>query len=235
METVSINKITKNNFEVEESYKALRSNIIFSGSDIKVVGLTSCQPDEGKSSVSLNLAVSMAELGKRVVFIDGDLRKSVLLGRYRINKPIKGLTHYLSGLNTMEDIIYNANVDNLHLIFSGQIAPNPSELLDSNGFSRLISQLREEYDYVIIDTPPLGAVIDAAIVAKNCDGMVLVIEANSISYKFAQKVKAQLEKTDTKILGVVLNKVDMSDSGYYGKYYRRYYGRIYGDSKAQNL
>lgn len=235
METVSINKITKNNFEVEESYKALRSNIIFSGSDIKVVGLTSCQPDEGKSSVSLNLAVSMAELGKRVVFIDGDLRKSVLLGRYRINKPIKGLTHYLSGLNTIEDIIYNANVDNMHLIFSGQIAPNPSELLDSNGFSRLISKLREEYDYVIIDTPPLGAVIDAAIVAKNCDGMVLVIEANSISYKFAQKVKAQLEKTDTKILGVVLNKVDMSDSGYYGKYYRRYYGRIYGDSKAQNL
>ncbi len=235
METVSINKITKNNFEVEESYKALRSNIIFSGSDIKVVGLTSCQPDEGKSSVSLNLAVSMAELGKRVVFIDGDLRKSVLLGRYRINKPIKGLTHYLSGLNTIEDIIYNANVDNMHLIFSGQIAPNPSELLDSNGFSRLISKLREEYDYVIIDTPPLGAVIDAAIVAKNCDGMVLVIEANSISYKFAQKVKAQLEKTDTKILGVVLNKVDMSDSGYYGKYYGRYYGRIYGDSKAQNL
>lgn len=235
METVSINKITKNNFQVEESFKALRSNIIFSGSDIKVVGLTSCQPDEGKSSVSLNLAVSMAELGKRVIFIDGDLRKSVLLGRYRINKPIKGLTHYLSGLNTIEDIIYNANVDNMHLIFSGQIAPNPSELLDSNGFSRLISKLREEYDYVIIDTPPLGAVIDAAIVAKNCDGMVLVIEANSISYKFAQKVKAQLEKTDTKILGVVLNKVDMSDSGYYGKYYRRYYGRIYGDSKAQNL
>lgn len=224
METVSINKITKKNFQVEESFKALRSNIIFSGSDIKVVGLTSCQPNEGKSSVSLNLAVTMAELGKRVIFIDGDLRKSVLLGRYRINKPIKGLTHYLSGLNTMDEIIYSANVDNLHLIFSGQVPPNPSELLDSYSFTRLISRLREEYDYVIIDTPPLGAVIDAAIIAKNCDGMALVIEANSISYKFAQKVKAQLEKTETKILGVILNKVDMTASGYYGKYYGKYYG-----------
>lgn len=224
METVSINKITKKNFQVEESFKALRSNIIFSGSDIKVVGLTSCLPNEGKSSVSLNLAVTMAELGKRVIFIDGDLRKSVLLGRYRINKPIKGLTHYLSGLNTMDEIIYSANVDNLHLIFSGQVPPNPSELLDSYSFTRLISRLREEYDYVIIDTPPLGAVIDAAIIAKNCDGMALVIEANSISYKFAQKVKAQLEKTETKILGVILNKVDMTESGYYGKYYGKYYG-----------
>ena len=224
METVSINKITKKNFQVEESFKALRSNVIFSGSDIKVVGLTSCQPNEGKSSVSLNLAVTMAELGKRVIFIDGDLRKSVLLGRYRINKPIKGLTHYLSGLNTMDEIIYSANVDNLHLIFSGQVPPNPSELLDSYSFTRLISRLREEYDYVIIDTPPLGAVIDAAIIAKNCDGMALVIEANSISYKFAQKVKAQLEKTETKILGVILNKVDMTESGYYGKYYGKYYG-----------
>lgn len=224
METVSINKITKKNFQVEESYKALRSNIIFSGTDIKVIGITSCQPDEGKSSISLNLAVSMAELGKRVIFLDGDLRKSVLLGRYRINKPIKGLTHYLSGLNSIEDIIYSANVDNLHLIFSGQIPPNPSELLDSKGFSVLISYLRENYDYIFIDTPPLGAVIDAAIIAKNCDGMALVIEANAINYKFAQKVQAQLEKTSTKILGVILNNVDMSEKGYYGEYYGKYYG-----------
>ena len=224
METVSINKITRKNFQLEEAYKTLRSNIQFSGSDVKVIGFTSSQPDEGKSSVSLNLAVSMAELGKKVMFIDGDLRKSVLLGRYRINKPIKGLTHYLSGLNSLNQIIYSANVDNLHLLFSGQIPPNPSELLNSRVFSELISDLRKEYDYIIIDTPPLGAVIDAAIIAQNCDGMILVVESNSISYKFAQKVKEQLDKSETKILGVVLNKVDMSDTGYYGKYYGKYYG-----------
>lgn len=224
METVSINKITKKNFQLEEAYKTLRSNIQFSGSDIKVIGFTSSQPDEGKSSVSLNLAVSLAELGKKVMFIDGDLRKSVLLGRYRINKPIKGLTHYLSGLNSLNQVIYSANMDNLHLIFSGQIPPNPSELLNGDIFSDLITDLRKEYDYIIIDTPPLGAVIDAAIIAQKCDGMILVIESNTISYKFAQKVKEQLDKTETKILGAVLNKVDMSDSGYYGKYYGKYYG-----------
>lgn len=224
METVSINKITRKNFQLEEAYKTLRSNIQFSGSDVKVIGFTSSQPDEGKSSVSLNLAVSMAELGKKVMFIDGDLRKSVLLGRYRINKPIKGLTHYLSGLNGLNQIIYSANLDNLHLIFSGQIPPNPSELLNSRVFSELISDLRKEYDYIIIDTPPLGAVIDAAIIAQNCDGMILVVESKMISYKFAQKVKEQLDRSDTKILGVVLNKVDMSDTGYYGKYYGKYYG-----------
>lgn len=224
METVSINKITKKNFQLEEAYKTLRSNIQFSGSDIKVIGFTSSQPDEGKSSVSLNLAVSMAELGKKVMFIDGDLRKSVLLGRYRINKPIKGLTHYLSGLNSLNQVIYSANVDNLHLIFSGQIPPNPSELLNDKIFSDLVSDLKKEYDYIIIDTPPLGAVIDAAIVAQNCDGMVLVMESNAISYKFAQKIKEQLDKTETKILGVVLNKVDMSNTGYYNKYYGKYYG-----------
>lgn len=224
METVSINKITKKNFQLEEAYKTLRSNIQFSGSDIKVIGFTSSQPDEGKSSLSLNLAVSLAELGKKVMFIDGDLRKSVLLGRYRINKPIKGLTHYLSGLNSLNQVIYSANMDNLHLIFSGQIPPNPSELLNGDIFSDLITDLRKEYDYIIIDTPPLGAVIDAAIIAQKCDGMILVIESNTISYKFAQKVKEQLDKTETKILGAVLNKVDMSDTGYYGKYYGKYYG-----------
>ena len=223
METVSINKITKKNFQLEEAYKTLRSNIQFSGSDVKVIGFTSSQPDEGKSSVSLNLAVSMAELGKKVMFIDADLRKSVLLGRYRINRPIKGLSHYLSGLNSLNQVIYSANIDNLHLIFSGQIPPNPSELLNSKVFSDLVSDLRKEYDYIIIDTPPLGAVIDAAIISQNCDGMALVIEANAISYKFAQKVKEQLDKTETKILGVILNKVDMSDTGYYGKHYGKYY------------
>ncbi len=179
----------------------------------------------------------MAELGKKVMFVDADLRKSVLLGRYRINKPIKGLTHYLSGLNSIDEIIYGANVENLHMIFSGQIPPNPSELLNSKGFSDLIETFREEYDYIFIDTPPLGLVIDAAIIAKNCDGMALVVEYNSISYKFAQSVVAQLEKTETRILGVVLNKVDTSETSYYGKYYGQYYSDDYPrkDKRKLNL
>lgn len=221
METIKINKVIKMDFQGKEAYKTLRSNIQFCGSDIKVIGFTSCLPNEGKSSVSLNLAVSMAELGKKVIFIDADLRKSVLIGRYRINKPIKGLSHYLSGLNTIDEVIYEANVKDLHLIFSGQIPPNPSELLNGKKFTNLLEELKEFYDYVIIDTPPLGAVIDAAIVAGVCDGMIQVIQSNRISYKFAQKVKEQLEKTNCRILGTVLNKVDTKEKGYYGKYYGR--------------
>ena len=130
MKTVEINKLVRLDFQGREAYKTLRSNIQFCGSDIRVVGLTSCLPNEGKSSVSINLAISMAETDKKVVFIDADLRKSVLIGRYRINQSIKGLTHFLSGISKEEDVIYQTNIDNLHMIFSGPVPPNPSELLE---------------------------------------------------------------------------------------------------------
>ena len=227
METVGINKLLNLDFQVNEAYKTLRSNILFCGNDIKVIGLTSCTPNEGKSNVSLNLAISLAEAGKKVVFIDADLRKSVIMGRYKINKAVRGFSHYLSGINTKEEVIYKANTDNLYVILSGPVPPNPSELLGGEPFTDLVKNLEEEYDYVIIDTPPLGSVIDSAVIAKACDGMVLIIEANSISYKFAQRVKEQLTKTGCRILGTVLNKVDMSEKGYCGKYYGKYYDKHY--------
>lgn len=227
MKTVEINKLVRLDFQGREAYKTLRSNIQFCGSDIKIIGLTSCIPNEGKSSVSLNLAISMAEAGKKTVFVDADLRKSVLVGRYRINQSLRGLAHYLSGINSKDDIIYQSNIDNLYMIFSGPVPPNPSELLGGEKFTDLIKKLSEEYDYVIIDTPPLGSVIDSAVIAKVCNGMILVIEANNISYKFAQKVKQQLEMTGCPILGAVLNKVDISEKGY-GKYYGKYYSHEYG-------
>lgn len=228
METVSITKLINLDFQGNEAYKTLRTNIQFCGSDVKIIGLTSTIPNEGKSSVSLNLAVSIAESGKKVVFVDGDLRKSVLIGRYKIDRPIKGLTHYLSGINKADEIIYKTSFDNLHMIFSGPIPPNPSELLGSAKFNNLIQVLGQTYDYVVIDTPPIGSVIDGAVIAKVCDGMIIVVEANKISYKFAQKVKNQLDKTGCRILGAVLNKVDISEKGYYGKYYGKYYGNYYG-------
>lgn len=229
METVGINKLLNLDFQGNEAYKTLRSNIQFCGSDIKIIGLTSCSPNEGKSSVSLNLAVSLAEAGKKVVFVDADLRKSVLIGRYKINKPVRGLTHYLSGINTEDEVVYQANMENLYMIFSGPVPPNPSELLGGDKFAALIRKLGETFDYVVIDTPPLGSVIDSAVIAKVCDGMILIVEANAISYKFAQRVKTQLDKTGCKILGAVLNKVDISEKGYYGKYYGKHYGKYYGN------
>ena len=219
MASINIERIKKLDHRSNEAYKNLRTNIQLCGSEIKVIMVTSAAPNEGKSSVSFNLAISLSEAGKKVIFIDADLRKSVLVGRYRINKSVKGLTHYLSGIYKSEDVIYSTNSENLYTVFSGPIPPNPAELLSNKAFKLLINMLRETYDYVIVDTPPLGNVIDGAIVAQECDGAVFVIADKMVSYKFIQHAVAQLKKTDCKIIGAVLNKVNMSENGYYGKYY----------------
>lgn len=229
MLNINIDKLKKLDSSSSEAYKRLRTNIQFCGSDVKVIAITSTIPNEGKSSVSFNLAVSMADAGKRVIFLDTDLRKSVLVGRYKINKAVKGLTHYLSGVNQFDEVVYATNVDNLHVVFSGPVPPNPAELLGNKYFKNLVKQLRENYDYVIIDTPPVGSVIDAAIVAQECDGVILVVSSGEISYKAVQKSKDQMEKSNCRILGAVLNKVEIGKGGYYGKYYGRYYGKYYGN------
>ncbi len=218
MLNINIDKLKKVDHSTSEAYKRLRTNLQFCGNDVKVVALTSTVPNEGKSSVSFNLAASIAETGKKVIFIDADLRKSVLVGRYKINKAVKGFTHYLSGVNQFDEVVYSTNIENLHIVFSGPVPPNPAELLGNKYFKTLIKQLRQTYDYIIIDTPPIGSVIDAAIIAEECDGIVLVVASGEISYKFVKKTKEQLDKANCRILGAVLNKVPMGKGGYYGHY-----------------
>lgn len=228
---VNFEKIKKLDFKTNEAYKTLRTNISFSGDNIHVIALTSSLPNEGKSEVSFYLANSFAENGKKVLYIDADLRKSVTVARYGVDIETKGLSHYLTGQCGMEEILYESNVEHLDVIFTGQSAPNPSELLGNSRFKRLIAEMKGKYDYVIIDCPPLGSVIDAAIVAKECDGAVIVVETDNASYKIVQRVKSQLDQSGCKILGVVLNKVEIGQKGYgyYGKgYYGNYYGRYYG-------
>ena len=211
-------------FKTNEAYKRVRTNITFSGEDIRVIAVTSSIPNEGKSEVSFRLAESFAEDGKKVLFIDADIRKSVTVARYGVDKETKGLSHYLSGqTKDLNDIIYESNISNLSIIFTGAKAPNPAELLGRPKFARMIETLRESYDMIVIDCPPLGSVIDAVLVAKSCDGTILVIESDAISYKVVQSVKKQLDQSDCKILGVILNKVQAGGKGYYG-YYKGYYG-----------
>lgn len=229
---VNFERTKELDFKINEAYKTLRTNISFSGDDIRVVAITSSVPNEGKSAVSFQLANSFAEDGKKVLFVDADIRKSVTVARYGVDIETKGLSHYLSGQSKLEQVIYETNVENFSIIFTGQVAPNPSELLGNNRFKQMIETVREQYDYVIIDCPPLGSVIDAAIVAKECDGAIIVVETDSVSYKIVQRVKKQLEQSGCRILGAVLNKVEMGGKGYgyYGKgYYGNYYGRYYGD------
>lgn len=205
-------------YRSNEAYKSLRTNILFSGEDNKVLAFTSCTPNEGKSSVSLALAKSLADAGKSVLFVDADLRKSVLVGRHRVTQEVKGLTHYLSGQAELNEVLCKTEESGLYMIFAGPVPPNPAELLGGKKFAAFIAGVRKHYDYVIIDTPPLGNVIDSAIVATVCDAVIMVIAANTISYKFARNVKDQLEKSGCKILGVVLNKVNMKENKYYGNY-----------------
>lgn len=236
MQTITINKMDSMDFHGKEAYKTLRTNIQFSGEDIKVISVTSCLPNEGKSSVAINLGISLAEAGKSVLLIDADMRKSILIGRYKIKNATKGLSHYLSGQCTMDEIFSVTNVEKFHMIVAGPVPPNPSELLQNKRFTRLITEMRNVYDYIIIDCPPLGSVSDALITGRVADGTALVIASEMISYKFAQKIKKQLEMAECKILGVVLNKVDLKGKGllgkYYGKYYGEYYGRYYGKDYA---
>lgn len=201
-----------------EAFKSLRTNLQFCGSDKKVIAFTSCTENEGKTYVVMNLAIALAESGKKVLLIDADLRKSVMLGRVKVTQKIQGLSHFLSRQETLSEIIYTTNIPYFNMIFAGPVPPNPSELLGGSYFKQMIESLRESCDYILIDTPPLGKVIDAAVIAKNCDGAVLVIESGWNSWRYAAEVKAQLEKAECPILGTVLNKMSLKSQNYYGKY-----------------
>ncbi len=232
MKEVNLNlKKIEKDYRTNEAYKSLRTNIEFAGDENKVLVFTSCIPNEGKSSVALSLALSLSEAGKRVMFVDADLRKSVIAGRYHVRGELKGLSHFLAGRADIEEVLYQTDMNRLHIIFAGVVPPNPSELLGGKKFESLIASLRQTYDYVIIDAPPVGSVIDAAVISKNCDAAVLVISVNTVSHKFVQAAKEQMEKSDCHILGVVLNKVDMDQNAYYGRYYGKYYGKYYGNEK----
>ncbi|MCR5213836.1 MAG: CpsD/CapB family tyrosine-protein kinase [Eubacterium sp.] len=224
---VTFENLKKLDFNINESYKRIRTNISFSGENIKTIAFTSSMPNEGKTEVTFNIARSFAEDGKKVLFIDSDIRKSVVMSRYGADKETTGLSHYLSGqIKNFEDVIFATNIDNMDVIFTGVKAPNPAELLGSARFEKLIKECRDIYDYVLVDCPPLGSVIDAVLVAKKCDGAIIVIESNNVSYKVVQGVKKQLDQGDCRILGAILNKVEKTGKSYYG--YGKYYGDYYG-------
>lgn len=219
----------KLDFKANEAFKTLRSNILFSGKDIKVLTLTSSTPNEGKTSVSFQLAGSFAAAGNRVLFVDADIRKSVIAGRYKVDGNVFGLTHYMTGQKELMEVICQTDIENMDIILAGPVSPNPTELLGGSLFEKLLETQRENYDYIIVDAPPLGSVIDAALIARYVDGAIIVVESGIISYKMLQRVKDQLEKSECRILGVVLNKVDMEHDAYYGNYYGKYYGN-YGEA-----
>lgn len=218
-------------YQYEEAFKTLRTNIQFSGRGLKVIMMTSSVPNEGKSETSFSLAEALAQLDKKVLLIDADIRKSVFVSRYHLGRSVDGLSQYLSGQRTLEEVLYKTNVKNLDMIFAGPFCPNPAELLEESSLGVLVQWARENYDYVIIDTPPMSSLIDGAIISQYCDGAVIVIESGGVSYRIIQKVRNQLSKSGCRILGVVLNKVDIQEGGYY-HYYGKY-GEYYSYGKEE--
>lgn len=215
-------------YEITEEIKTLRTNLQFSGDDKKVIMLTSCILGEGKSSLSLDLAMSIAELKKKVVLVDCDLRKSVLVNKLQSGAVSKGMSHFLSGQCDFSEALCATNIPGLAVIFAGVVPPNPTELLSGAAFEKMITTLRDAFDYVILDCAPIGMVVDASIVAPSCDGSILVLESATIRKRFAQETKRKLERTGTPILGLILNKVDVKKDGkYYGKYYGNRYTKYY--------
>lgn len=232
MEKIAISRFVTKEFQAAEALKTLRTNLMFSGADVKAVALTSFSAAEGKSSISFQLAASLAQAGKRVLLMDADLRKSVMASRMRVRGKVDGLSHFLSGMANANEVINETDVPGLYLMFAGARVPNAAELLGQPSLGKLMNALKETFDYVIVDAAPVGQVIDCAVMAPALDGVLMVIDTTHNSYKLQRRMKQQLEKAGARILGAILNRVDFSDKGgYYGKAYGYGYGYGYGESE----
>ncbi|HUB19468.1 MAG TPA: polysaccharide biosynthesis tyrosine autokinase [Acidobacteriaceae bacterium] len=211
-----------------ESFRALRTSMRLSTTsrESKVIAVTSCQPAEGKSTVSVNMAAVLAQGGKKVALVDTDMRRPSVYKRLRLEGG-KGLSEVLTGYYTLDEVTQtHETLTTLDVIPSGTVPPLPADLLASDQMTEVVRQLREHYDYVIFDTPPLLSVTDPAIVASQADGMVLVIRQGYCTRRMLARAAEILHELDVKVYGFVFNGVDASLPEYYG--YLGYYTYEYG-------
>ena len=226
MKKISLTDKRKQDYFYSEAIKTLRTNVQLSGQSIKTILVTSCFPNEGKSDVVLSLAQELGSIGKKVLLLDADIRKTAYAGRLGVEEEVKGLSQFLSGQINISDMIYETNFPNMDIIFGGPSAPNPSGLLSESVFKVFLKEVRDYYNYILIDTPPIGTVIDAAVIGRCCDGAIFLIEPGNARYKDAQKAFSQLERSGCRILGAVMNKIDTKSDKYYSSYYK-HYGEYY--------
>lgn len=216
-----------------EAYRVIRTSIQFAqaGKELKTLAVTSCTPNEGKSMTIANLAVVLTQAGKSVLLLDCDMRNPTVHKNFGLSNKL-GLSSCISMGTPLSAAVQATKVDNLYALTSGVIPPNPSELLGSEQMKNVLQRAKEQYDYVLIDTPPVMPVTDALIVGRFVDGMILVIASAEVKVEMARDVKNQLVNAGANILGVVLNKVRSEHHGYgYGYYY--YYGN-YGEKHKKS-
>lgn len=209
---------------VSESYREIRTNIEFSNLDkeIKVITITSSKQNEGKSTVLGNLAVSFANLEKKVLILDGDLRNPSVHRMFGLSNS-HGVTDVLVDNKGFVECVHTTEIRNLNVLTSGKIPPNPSEMLSSRKMKTFIESLKEHYDYIFIDAPPIGIITDAGIISTYSDGCILVAAAGESDIDMIKIAKERLEKVNANILGVVLNKYkpEGAASEYYNYYYQQ--------------
>ncbi len=231
-----INLIARENPKspVSEAYRTIRTNIQFAGVDkaMKTIVFTSTAQDEGKSTVVANLGIVMAQAGQKVVIMDCDFRNPTQHRLFKLQN--KGLSNCIATGKDVLEIVQDSGTPGLDILTSGPVAPNPSEILASNRMKTVIEELKGKYDYVLIDTPPVLPVTDSSVIGSIADGTILLTAWNQITPAMAKEAKTRLEQAGAKILGVILNKVEVASKGYgygYGYGYYYYYGHEEKDAK----
>lgn len=235
----------KSDFIRIETFKSIRTNILFSMAKAdkgRIITITSSAPGEGKTTTTINLAITFAQMGAKVLLIDCDLRKA-RIHRYLQIERNEGITNVLCGFTELENALKRNIRENLDVLTCGEIPPNPAELLENEEFEKLLETVKENYDYIFIDTPPINVVTDAAVIMKHANGAVIVVRENVTSYDFLDNTMSYVKKTGVNILGIILlGQKDMNKkTRYYKSYkYRKYkqgydyagYGDVPGEQKA---
>ncbi|MFC6333764.1 CpsD/CapB family tyrosine-protein kinase [Paenibacillus septentrionalis] len=214
--------VTNPKSPISEAYRTLRTNISFSAidEDLKVIMVTSSGPGEGKSTTVANLAVTYAQSEKRTVLIELDLRKPTVHKTFNLSNRV-GISHVLTKQAALEEVIQDTAIPNLSAITAGIIPPNPSELVGSKALGSILDQLKEQFDQIIIDTPPVLALTDAQLISTHCDGVVLVAEAGKVKRSALLDAKERLQIVKARIVGVVINNAKRKAKD---DYYYYYYG-----------
>ncbi len=228
MRKAIIRELPAMDYAATEALNTICTNLAFAGRNLKKIIFTSCIQSEGKSFMTIRIAQNMARRGRSVCLVDADMRRSFLVKRYgmEVAGQLTGLAHYLAGQCDLDDAIYETNLYGACVIPAGRDVSNPMALIDSPFFSAMLDELADAFDVVIVDAPPVGMVIDAAVMAKDCDGCVFVVEYNRTRRRDLAAARRQMEQSGCKVLGSIINKVSfdtISAKKYYHKgYYKQY-------------
>ena len=239
MKKIEITRFAKPDYVTAEGLNTLVTNLSYCGKNIRRIMITSRYAGEGKSYVAMNLMNTLAGIGRRVVLVDTDLRASGIQSNYRLRSnedTMEGLSEYLSGHCSINDVLYETNIPNAYLVPAGHEAPNPLQLLETDAMRQLVEKLRDDFDIVLLDTPPVGILADAIALAKYCDGALLVVAYRQGKQREIGDAVANIQQTGCKVLGAVLNDVkfkNLSNRHYYynSKRYSSYYNKRYSRKK----